>query len=195
MYITFQPMYLSIIDTISQPWHWAVSGAAISFLVFSMTYLGKRFGISGFYETMCTYAGAGKKNKFFQKDVSLENWRFIFIIGAIIGGYIAHHYLQSPNPVAISQATTEHLAQWNMSPTENQGYLPNFFNIGNPLAVVLAIISGFLIGFGTRYGKGCTSGHAITGLSHLKLTSLVTVIGFFIGGLIMTWVIMPLIFG
>ncbi|MCB0854990.1 MAG: YeeE/YedE family protein, partial [Bacteroidetes bacterium] len=65
----------------------------------------------------------------------------------------------------------------------------------NPLGVILAIIGGFLVGFGARYGDGCTSGHAITGLSHLQLPSLITVIGFFIGGIIMTWGIMPLIFG
>jgi uncharacterized membrane protein YedE/YeeE len=51
-----------------------------------------------------------------------------------------------------------------------------------------------LIGFGTRYAGGCTSGHAITGLSSLQFPSLLATIGFFIGGLIMTWFLIPLIF-
>jgi uncharacterized membrane protein YedE/YeeE len=55
-------------------------------------------------------------------------------------------------------------------------------------------MGGLLIGFGTRYAGGCTSGHAISGLSNLQLPSLVAVIGFFIGGLLMAHLILPLIF-
>jgi uncharacterized membrane protein YedE/YeeE len=50
------------------------------------------------------------------------------------------------------------------------------------------------VGFGTRYAGGCTSGHAISGLSDLQIPSLVAVIGFFTGGLIMTHLLYPLIF-
>ena len=185
----------SFIEYISQPWHWAVSGAAISFMVFSLTYLGKKFGISGFYEAMCSAAGAGKFIDFFKRDISLETWRLFFIIGGILGGYIASTYLMSPDPVAISQATINHLSEWGIGSAEGHGFLPDLFNMESPKAIFIALGGGVLIGFGTRYGRGCTSGHAITGLSHLKLQSLITVIGFFIGGLIMTWLIMPLIFG
>jgi len=55
-------------------------------------------------------------------------------------------------------------------------------------------LGGFLVGFGARYAGGCTSGHAISGLSNLQLPSLIAVIGFFIGGLIMTYMVFPLIF-
>jgi len=185
---------MDLIEFISQPWHWAVSGVAIASMVFFLTYMGKKFGISGFYEAICSAAGAGKFNDFFKRNLSLETWRLFFIIGTIGGGYIASHYLMSPEPVQISSATLEHLSQWNISGNEGHGYLPDFFNLKNPIAIVLALVGGIFIGFGTRYGRGCTSGHAITGLSHLKLQSLITVIGFFIGGLIMTWLIMPLIF-
>jgi uncharacterized membrane protein YedE/YeeE len=40
------------------------------------------------------------------------------------------------------------------------------------------------VGFGARYANGCTSGHAISGLANLQLSSLLAVIGFFTGGLI-----------
>ena len=58
----------------------------------------------------------------------------------------------------------------------------------------ILLIAGILVGFGSRYAGGCTSGHAITGLSNLELPSLISVFGFFIGGLITTWFLLPLIF-
>jgi uncharacterized membrane protein YedE/YeeE len=64
----------------------------------------------------------------------------------------------------------------------------------SPKILAILIIGGILVGFGTRYAGGCTSGHAITGLSNLQLPSLIAVIGFFIGGLIMSWLLLPLIF-
>ena len=188
---------MSLIEFISQPWPWYVSGALIALNVFIMTFLGKKFGISGYYEAMCSYAGAGKVTDFFKREFN-ETWRLFFIVGGILGGFIAANYLQSPDAIAISESTINHLKDWNIdyfSASSNNGYLPtDIFNFSFK-GITLALISGILIGFGTRYGKGCTSGHAITGLSHLKIESLVTVIGFFIGGLLMTWVIMPLIFG
>jgi len=58
---------------------------------------------------------------------------------------------------------------------------------------IIMVVGGFLVGFGSRYAGGCTSGHAISGLSNLQWPSLVAVIGFFIGGLVMTWFILPYI--
>jgi uncharacterized membrane protein YedE/YeeE len=56
-----------------------------------------------------------------------------------------------------------------------------------------SVLGGFLVGFGARYARGCTSGHPISGLSDLQLASLMAVIGFFIGGLLMTYLIYPII--
>jgi hypothetical protein len=76
------------------------------------------------------------------------------------------------------------------------GYFPTaVFNFFSPKGIILGIVGGFLVGFGARYGGGCTSGHAITGLSHLQLPSLLTVIGFFIGGLLMTHLLLPILLG
>ena len=185
-----------MIDFISQPWHWSVAGAAIAMVVFLMTWMGRSFGISTAFRNMCTAAGAGKKVPFFNVSLKDEGWRNAFVIGAIAGGAML---LQSPEPVAISEATITHLTDWGISyPTDvndEAGFLPTgVFNFGNPLGIILTLIGSFLVGFGARYAQGCTSGHAITGLSHLQLPSLLTVIGFFIGGLLMTWVIMPMIF-
>jgi uncharacterized membrane protein YedE/YeeE len=63
----------------------------------------------------------------------------------------------------------------------------------NEVELLTALLfGGFLVGFGARWAGGCTSGHAISGLSNLQLPSLIAVIGFFIGGLIMSWLILPL---
>ncbi len=188
-----------IIDFISQPWHWAVSGAIIATLSVVMTLLGERFGISGFYNAICSASGAGKRIKLFDKDYTKEFWRMCFIIGAMVGGYIAMHFLASDAPVQISESTIAHLKEWGVAYPDdvsvNPGYLPaGLFNF-SVKGILLALIGGICIGFGARYGEGCTSGHAINGLSHLQFPSLLAVIGFFIGGLLMTHLIMPWIFG
>ena len=54
---------------------------------------------------------------------------------------------------------------------------------------------GFLVGFGARWAGGCTSGHAISGLADLQVPSLVAVVGFFVGGLAVTHLVLPLLLG
>jgi uncharacterized membrane protein YedE/YeeE len=186
----------SFLELTSSSWHWSISGAAIAGIVFLMTWMGRSFGVSTTFENFCSLAGAGKKLDFFKVDIKEQYWRFAFVGGAILGGFIATHLLVNPEVVDISASTIAHLQQdFGMSYPQGGGFLPTeIFNFTNPKGIILSIIGGFLIGFGARYGKGCTSGHAITGLSHLQLPSLITVIGFFIGGLVMTWLIMPLIF-
>jgi uncharacterized membrane protein YedE/YeeE len=189
-----------IVGFLSQPWHWAVSGAAIAVMMFLLNWMGRSFGVSMAFKDMCTIAGAGKKYEFFNIDIKDEYWRLAFVLGALAGGFITAQLLPSPDPVAISPDTINHLKDWKMeyflTTEEGTGLFNTFwFNWTNVGGIILAIIGGFLVGFGARYGDGCTSGHAISGLSHLQLPSLITVIGFFIGGLFMTWVVLPLIFG
>lgn len=190
----FLPM--SILETISQPWHWAVGGAGFGLLVLILTWMGRSFGVSTSFADICAVAGAGKKFKFFDIDLKEEQWRITFVAGIVLGALIATEFLSSPDPVAISTSTTEFLATKGINYPETDalghGFFPtSIFNFSNIGGLLLAIIGGFLVGFGSRYAGGCTSGHAITGLSHLQLPSLITVIGFFIGGLTMTHLILP----
>ncbi len=186
----------SLIDWLSQPWHWAFSGAVISLVMFLMTWMGRSFGVSSTFKVFCNIAGAGKRYSFFNFELRDEYWRLTFIAGAVVGGYLASTFLANPQAVDLAQPTIEHLANWDITYPQGNGFLPTEqFNLTNPKGILLSVIGGFLIGFGARYGRGCTSGHAITGLSHMQLPSLITVIGFFIGGLLMTWGIMPFIFG
>lgn len=181
---------------LSQPWHWAVSGAAIAGILFLMTWMGRSFGVSTAFKSFCHIAGADKHCDFFNFDLKNEYWRLAFVFGGVAGGFLAANFLQSPEPAAISEATISHLKDWGVNYPEGNGFLPtSLYSIFTVKGVLLALLGGFLVGFGARYGDGCTSGHAISGLAHLQLPSLITVIGFFIGGLTMTWLIMPMIFG
>jgi len=190
----------NFIDFISQPWHWSVSGAAIAAVLFLLTWMGRSFGMSTTFKGACAVAGAGKKIPFFNMNLKEEYWRFAFAFGGIVGGFIAVTFLRSPEPVAISQSTVEYLASQGMNYPEvdgkGMGFVPTeLFNFGNIKGLLMAIAGGFLVGFGARYGDGCTSGHAISGLAHLQLPSLITVIGFFIGGLSMAHFILPWLLG
>ncbi len=187
-------------DFVSQPWHWAVSGAAIALTMALLTWMGRSFGVSTTFKDFCAVAGAGKKVKFFDIDIKDEIWRITFALGGIVGGFITAQFLQSPEPVDISTSTVEYLSTIGISYPEadakGMGFVPtSIFNFSSLKGILLAVVGGFLVGFGARYGDGCTSGHAISGLSHLQLPSLITVIGFFIGGLLMTHLLFPLLIG
>ena len=190
----------SFLEFISQPWHWAVSGAMLTLLMVLMLLAGEKFGVSSSFETVCSMAGAGKKVKLFDYDWRNQIWLLIFIVGSILGGYIGSTVLQSPEPVQISEATAAYLSQFPdvappMDKSGGLGFAPEklftFDNILSLRGFLMMVLGGFFIGFGTRWAQGCTSGHAISGLSNLQLASLIAVIGFFIGGLLMTHVLLP----
>ncbi len=185
-----------MIEIIKQPWAWYLSGAAIAAIMFLLLFFGGSFGFSSNLRIICAACGAGKNTSFFKFDWKAKSWNLVFLIGAIIGGYIANQYLSTNEPVQISNATITDLSKLGFAaPT---GLQPKELFSWDALFTIkgfsLLAIGGLLIGFGTRYAGGCTSGHAISGLSNLQLPSLFAVIGFFIGGLIMTFLIFPLIF-
>jgi len=188
-----------MIEYISQPWHWAVSGAMIVVVMILLTWAGGRFGVSSNLQTLCAIGGAGKLSDYFRIDWKSKIWNLVFIGASVIGGFIASKYLANPAPVEISEKTKMHLSSLGIATpktiSEGAGYVPAeiFSDLSIPLNWVLLIVGGLLIGFGTRYAGGCTSGHAISGLANLQLASLIAVIGFFIGGLLSAWVIMPAI--
>jgi uncharacterized membrane protein YedE/YeeE len=188
------------IEFISQPWHWSVSGLAIAFTMFLLVYLGQRFGVSSSFEAFCDLAGAGKKVNYFKDAFKARKWQLVFLAGSIIGGFVATQWLGSPNPVQISDETIQDLANLGVSTpstlSEGTGFLPSAISFDNLFSIqglILMVGGGFLIGFGTRWAGGCTSGHAISGLANLELPSLIAVIGFFAGGLLTTFVLLPLI--
>ncbi|GGH01753.1 YeeE/YedE family protein [Pedobacter zeae] len=185
-----------MIDFIKQPWPWYFSGIMIVLVMLILLFFGKSFGFSSNLRTICSIAGAGKKVTFFDFKWKDQLWNLMFLIGSVIGGFIATNYLSSPAPVKLSAATVADLNQLGIKfdGKLNPGSLFSLEALKDIKTLAILLIGGLLVGFGSRYAGGCTSGHAISGLSNLQLPSLVAVIGFFIGGLIMTFLIMPLIF-
>jgi uncharacterized membrane protein YedE/YeeE len=126
-----------------------------------------------------------------------QKWSLAVVLGALVGGFIAYHFLSNGSGVNLNPATVTQLQSLGID-APNGKLLPDaLFSIETlqtPQGFAILLIGGLLIGFGTRYAGGCTSGHAISGLSNLQLPSLVAVIGFFIGGLLMAHYLLPLIF-
>ena len=184
-------------DYILQPWPWYVSGPCIAIVMFLLLYFGKTFGMSSNLRTLCSIGGAGKKVEFFKFDWKAQRWNLIVVLGAIVGGFIAHYHLSNPIDIELSKNTIADLNQLGFSNTGQSLLPPELFSWDNVFTLKglsILVIGGFLVGFGTRYAGGCTSGHAITGLSSLQLPSLIAVIGFFIGGLIMIHFVYPILF-
>ncbi len=178
-----------------QPWPWYVAGPLIGLMVPLLLLVGnKAFGISSTLRHICA-ACIPTKAKFFNYDWKAEKWNLIFALGMVIGGLIAGYFLRNPNPIELSESAIESMNK--MGVKNYSGFIPSdVFNFSQLLTLrgfILMIVGGFMIGFGTRYAGGCTSGHAIMGLSNLQFPSLVATCCFFGGGVIMTWFILPYI--
>ena len=184
-------------DWIYEPWPWYVAGPMIVLVMVLLLLFGKSFGVSANLRSMCSIAGAGKVADFFRFDWRSQIWNLIFVAGAVIGGFLAHNYLTVDHEIELNSKTVESLEELGMT-NVGDSYLPDSIFGEEALSSwqgwVFLIVGGILIGFGTRYAGGCTSGHAISGLSNLQIPSLIAVIGFFIGGTIMTFLILPQIF-
>ena len=184
-------------EMITHTWHWAVAGFLIGMVMLTLNYFGKVFGMSSNLRSLCSMTGIGKRVSFFDWDWKSQRWNLAVVLGAMLGGYVAVHYLSDVSNVAINPKTIAQLETMGID-APNGKLLPDalFSNdvFQSPKIILILILGGVLIGFGSRYAGGCTSGHAISGMSNLQLPSLKAVIGFFIGGLIMAHFILPLIF-
>ena len=183
-------------ELILKPWPWYVAGPGISLVMGLLVYFGKSFGVSSNLRTMCSLAGAGKYAAFFKFDWKSQIWNLIFVSGAMIGGYVAHNYLTESHQINLNPNTVNSLKELGFT-NIGAAYMPQGILGVDVLFTVKGwlylLIGGMLVGFGTRYAGGCTSGHAISGLSNLQLPSLIALVGFFMGGLVMTHLLLPFI--
>ena len=184
-------------NSLFQTWPWYISGFVIAIIMLTLNYFGKVFGMSSNLRSMCSIAGAGKYVSFFDYDWKAQRWNLLVIIGAMLGGYVAVHFMSDPSNVTLNPKTIAQLSQMGID-APNGKLVPNVLfgeaAFQSPKMVVILIVGGILIGFGSRYAGGCTSGHAISGMSNLQIQSLKAVIGFFLGGLLMSHFILPLLF-
>jgi uncharacterized membrane protein YedE/YeeE len=182
-------------DFLYKPWPWYIAGAVIGLTVPALLLLGnKRLGISSTLRQLCA-ACYPSNVPLLNYDWKKDSWNLYFVVGILIGGFIGGWLFANPNPTDLSPETVAHLHSRGI--TDMSGLLPNeLFSWRNMLTwqgFVLIILGGFMIGFGTRYARGCTSGHGIFGLSSLQWTSLVAVVSFFIGGIICSNFLLPFI--
>lgn len=184
-----------MLEFLKQPWPWYVAGPLVGLTVPLLLILGnKSFGISSSLRHIC--ASCMPANiPFFKYDWKKEVWNLFFVFGIFLGGVIAINLLSNPNPIEVNPKLATELAAYGI--TDYNNLIPediiNWQSLFTLKGFILIIIGGFLVGFGTRYAGGCTSGHAIMGLSNLQLPSLIATIYFMIGGFIMANLILPLI--
>ena len=212
---------LELQEFLSQPWPWWAGGITIGITLFLLLYFGKEFGLSANLRTMCAADGAGDFSDFFDFDWQAQGWNLMVALGAMFGGYMAATYFSPGHIAHVSEATVASLNEisagvegaqfvWDEeaghanipivpAPTVENPNVPDFWNLYSWSSLftlrglIIIMGGGFLIGFGSRYAGGCTSGHAISGIADMQLPSLVAVIFFFVGGLIMTYFFLPFI--
>lgn len=176
------------IEWIKQPWPWWVAGPLIGLTVPTLLIIGnKTFGISSSLRHTCAMC-IPANIPFFKYDWKKELWNMVFVLGVAIGGFIATFLLANPETIVVAEATQQDLAALGI--TDYSQLLPaeifTWENLFTAKGLLFFVIGGFLVGFGTRYAGGCTSGHAIMGISSLQWPSLVATIFFMIGGFLMT---------
>lgn len=185
-----------MLELIKQPWHWAVVGTLIGLTIPTLLLIGnKKFGISSSLRHLCAMC-LPTKIPFFKYEWKKEIWNLFFVAGILIGGIIASQFLSNPDAVVVADKTKVLLTNWGI--TDYSKLLPaQLFSIDNILTLkgfFFFVVGGFLVGFGTRYAGGCTSGHSIMGLSNLQIPSLIATCCFMAGGFFSANVILPLIF-
>ena len=183
---------------VMHPWPWYVAGPMIGLFVPILLLVGNRmFGVSSSLRHACAAALPGRA-AFFQYDWrTTGGWNLAFVLGIVIGGMLTATFLSDGQPTQVSEATQASLRALGV--TDLTGVVPNeVFNWRALLTlrgVAMLVGGGFLVGFGASYAGGCTSGHAISGLADMQLPSLIAVVGFFAGGLVATWFILPRVLG
>jgi uncharacterized membrane protein YedE/YeeE len=180
---------------LEQPWPWYVAGALIGLIVPLLLLLGnKHFGISANLRHMCA-ACFPSNIRFFQYDWKKESWNLFFVIGIMAGAWIAYDLIPDPSPLVVNPLLVKELGNYGI--TDYSSMVPqdlvSWQSLFTLRGLVMMVGGGFLVGFGSRYAGGCTSGHAIMGMANLQWPSLVATCCFMAGGFLMAQFILPFI--
>jgi uncharacterized membrane protein YedE/YeeE len=158
------------------PLHWALAGTGIAAVTVCLLWIAnRRLGISTGFEDLCSLV---LRQPYFGRNAIRTGrlWRLPMLIGLFLGG-------------VLSAATG---GGW--APTWDLGMFDTTIGLGPAGKVAWMFVGGLFIGFGTRLGGGCTSGHGIFGLSNFELPSLITTIFFMLGGAVTTQLIYRVVF-
>ncbi len=175
------------------PWPWYVSGPLIGLIVPLLLLLGnKSFAVSATLRHICA-ACVPANISFFNYDWRKEAWNLFFVFSIVLGAFLGHFCLSENAPVVVDPRLANELATYHI--TDYSELIPvQIFSWSNLISVqgfLFVVVGGFLVGFGTRYAGGCTSGHSIMGLSNLQWPSLVATCCFMIGGFISANLLVP----
>lgn len=185
-----------MLDYLSQPMPWYVAGPLIGLTLPLLLIVGnKTFGISSSFQHMCA-AVMPKRFSYFNYDwKTTGKWHLQLSLGIVFGGILAALITPENYSINLSSSTISALSELGI--TNFSGFVPhevfNWTRLGTTQGLIMLVFGGLLIGFGTRYASGCTSGHAITGLATLQKASLIAVVGFFVGGILSTYFLLPAI--
>ena len=176
-------------------WPWYITGPLIGLYV-PVLYLllNRHFGISSTFRDICA-ACIRPDAQYFRYNWRDHRWRLLFVAGVATGGFLAHAALQVPPQDAISGRTLSALS--SLGVRDFSSLIPSdLFSWESLLTLrgfLLIVVGGFLVGFGTRYAEGCTSGHSIHGIATFQRSSVIATVCFFLGGIFSTYVVLPLI--
>ncbi|HEX6335153.1 MAG TPA: YeeE/YedE thiosulfate transporter family protein [Flavisolibacter sp.] len=184
-----------MMEFLKQPWPWYVAGTIAGLTIPVLLVLGnKHFGISANFRHACA-AIIPSNIRFFRYDWRKEIWNLFFVAGIMIGAFLAVQFLSSPDPVQVAPALMAELKDYGI--TDNSKMLPpeifSFESLFTLRGFIMLVVGGFLVGFGTRYAGGCTSGHSIMGISNLQIPSVIATVSFMAGGFLMANLILPYI--
>ncbi len=187
----------AVIQLLSQPWPWWVSGPLLGLMVPILLLAGnKEFGISSTFRHICSALLPFKPN-YLQYDWKKSAWQLALAAGTVLGGFLAVYFFQGAQTPQISSEARGLFLSWGMVNQLSLGpdFLQSWSSAFTLTGLLSLVLGGFLVGFGTRWANGCTSGHAIMGLSLLNPGSFVAVVGFFAGGTLASWYLVPFILG
>ena len=184
-----------LLNILTSPWPWYVAGPLIGLTVPLLLLIGNKiFGVSSSLRHVCA-ACVPADIPYFKYEWKKEIWNLFFVSGILIGAFIISNFAGNTEPIQINPKLATELSRYGI--TNFEGLVPNdlftWHNLFTAKGIIVMVIGGFLVGFGTRYAGGCTSGHAIMGLSNFQWPSLVATISFMIGGFIMANFVLPFI--